>query len=126
MRAIWKKKQVVSGKEKQLLTRFLQLQLVVVLIIAMMIGLTWSVSAGVSALFGGLLVWVPSIVLAIVVFARRSYRDPKKIVSAFYIGETIKITLTALLLIILLQLYAVNLIALLIGMIAVYVTYLFV
>lgn len=120
------KKQVISRKEKQLLTKFLLLQLIIVLLTALMITLLWSRPAGISALFGGLLVWIPSILLAIIIFARDTYRDPKKIVNAFYMGEMMKIILTTLLLLIILHYYAVMLAPLLIGIIAAYVTYLFV
>ena len=126
MRAIWIKKNVASRREKIAVATFLAYQLIVLLLIALFLRLTWNHSAAISALLGGLLVWIPNIFLAIFIFTRVFIRDPKKIVNAFYMGEMLKIVLMCVLFVLMLHWYEVALGPFLIGMMITYLTYLFV
>lgn len=124
MRAIWIKKNVVSRREKIAVAKFLAYQLIVLLLIALVLSLTWNYSAAISALLGGLLVWIPNIFLAIFIFTRAAIRDPKKIVSAFYMGEMLKIVLICILFVLMLHWYEIALAPFLIGMAGTYLVYL--
>lgn len=84
----------------------------------------WNYSAAISALLGGLLAWIPNIFLAIFIFTRDSYHDPKKIVSAFYRGEMLKIVLMCILFVLMLHWYKIALGPFLTGMVGTYLTYL--
>ena len=124
MRAIWIKKNVVSRNEKIAVAKFLTQQFIVLLFVALFLGLMWNYQAGISALLGGLLVWIPNIFLAIFIFTRIFYRDPKKIVSAFYMGEMLKIVLICILFVLMLHWYEIALAPFLIGMAGTYLVYL--
>lgn len=106
------------------MAKFLAYQLIVVLLIALLLRLTWNDSAAISALLGGLLVWIPNIFLAIFIFSRVFICDPKKIVNAFYMGEMLKIVLMCVLFILMLHWYRIALGPFLIGMVGTYLTYL--
>ena len=123
MRAIWIKKNVASRREKIAITKFLACQLITLLLIALILRLTWNDSAAVSALLGGLLVWIPNIFLATFIFTRDLYRDPKKIVNAFYMGEMLKIVLMCALFVSMLHWYDIALAPFLIGVIGTYLAY---
>jgi len=124
VRAIWIKKNIASRREKVAIAKFLAYQLIVLLLIALLLRLTWNYAAAISALLGGLLAWIPNIFLAIFIFTRVSSRDPKKIVNAFYMGEMLKIVLMCVLFVLMLHWYKIALGPFLIGMIGTYLTYL--
>lgn len=124
MRAVWTQKKSISGREKRGIAILLFRQCLVSISIAVIMLITWNRVAAISAVLGGLLVWIPNFIFAIILFLRNTYHDPKKIVNVFYVGEIIKILVTVLLLIAMLHLYTIMLAPLLVGMLSCYLVYL--
>ena len=124
MRAILAKNTGIARHEKRAIATILLRQFVVTIAIAVIMLITRNRVAAVSAVWGGLLVCLPNLIFAINLFLCKSYRDPKKIVNAFYIGEIIKIMVTILFFITILRFYAIMLAPLLLGMMSCYLVYL--
>lgn len=70
-------------------------QLFFVFFLTFFVGLSWGVSEGKSFLLGGSLAPLANAYFYIRVFSHFGARAAKKIVSAFYRGEAIKVALTA-------------------------------
>ena len=84
----------------KLVKRVLQLQM---LIIALVAGIAWaagSSQSAVSALLGGLVGFLPNLVFAFLFGRRDPGRTANQVVKAFYLGEVVKLALTALLFVI--------------------------
>lgn len=112
-------------KHKIAAARFLLWQLIVTLCLTAAVFVLWNHIAAWSTLLGGLLAVVPNTILFFYLFLRTQHRDPMKITKDFYIGETVKIISTGLLLVIILHYYNVALAPLLIGLFGTYWVYLF-
>ncbi len=84
----------------KLVKRVLQLQM---LIIALVAGIAWAAGgsqSAVSALLGGLVGFLPNLVFAFLFGRRDPGRTANQVVKAFYLGEVVKLALTALLFVI--------------------------
>jgi len=106
-------------KEKSAMMRFLRWQVIITVFMSISIGLVWGQLAAESVVFGGLLAIIPNIFFVLYFFTRTK-------MSACYIGEALKIILTALLLILVLHIFNVQLAPLLLGLLGTYVAYFFV
>ena len=99
--------------------KVLQLQMLTILIV---FALAWTFSGkqqGMSALFGGLIGFLPNIVFAFLFGRKDPGKTANQVVRAFYFGETLKLALTALLFIIVFQLPGISALPLFIAFAAV-------
>jgi F0F1-type ATP synthase assembly protein I len=96
--------------------RFLQWQLLVAMSLTAIAWFLWGNDSALSVLFGGLLVVIPNIFLAIYLFIRAN---------SIYVGEALKIILTGLLLVLLLHYFSIALAPLLLGLLGTYAVYFF-
>lgn len=64
-------------------------------IIAGLVWLGFGQGAGISALLGGVIAAVPSLYMAMAMFRRGSDANPKQLLAGVYVGEALKILLTA-------------------------------
>lgn len=103
-------------KEKVAIRRFLQRQLLVAMCLTVLAAFLGGFNFARSTFFGGLLVVVPNIFLAIYLFIH---------VNSIYIGEMLKIILMGLLLVLLLHYFNIALAPLLLGLIGTYAVYFF-
>jgi ATP synthase protein I len=81
----------------------------------------WGISGGklaISALSGGGIALIPNLFFALKIYLARN-SQPQDMVNAFYIGETIKLVLTAALFAIAFQFRTIDFVTLLVGYIAV-------
>lgn len=83
---------LVSGRAAAL--KLLLIQLGFVLVAMLVAGLGWGWLAGFSALVGGSICFVPNLYFTVKVFAAS---EPRQILNAFYLGEAVKLVLTAIL-----------------------------
>lgn len=72
-------------------------QTVILVVAATLADGLWGRPQAVAAVYGGLVAVVPTVYFALRLFAKRTTRDPKIAVTAFYVGEIGKLVLTALL-----------------------------
>jgi ATP synthase protein I len=126
VRAIWAKKPAISRNEKIAVTKLLVRQLAITGCVALVLYAFLGKPAAISALFGGLLVWLPNVLMAMIIFNCNTYHDPQKIVRAFYIGEFFKLIMTGVLFVLVLHCVNVLLAPLLVGLISTYLAYIFV
>lgn len=77
--------------------RLLKMQLMTSGLISLVLLLFYGKDEGISAMLGGLVAIVPTIVFARKMFRFQGARAAKQIVKSFYIGEALKILLTAIL-----------------------------
>lgn len=110
-------------REKVAMKRFLLWQWIVTLGLAVIVRLLWDQAAAWSTFEGGLLAVVPNIFFVLFLM-RVDPRYPKQMARACYVGEALKIILTALLLVLLLHFETVALAPLLIGLSGTYAVYL--
>src|SRR5438105_918074 len=96
-------------KEKSAMMHFLRWQVIITACISIPVCLVWGRSAAESVVFGGLLAIIPNIFFMIYFFTRTDPRFPEQMMSACYSGEALKIVLTALLLVLLLHFFNVQL-----------------
>lgn len=87
--------------------RLLKTQLLSTLVISLLLLLFFGKKEGVSALLGGLVALVPSILFAKQMFRYQGARAARQIVKSFYLGEALKILLTAILFTLVFVLYKV-------------------
>lgn len=114
---------IFGKKEKIIVTRFLQWQFGIAACLSVAVGMLWNFSAATSTVLGSLLAIIPNIFFAMVFFAEKSATSSKKIVAAFYVGETLKIFLIAALLVLMLHVFDVKLAPLLLGFCGTYAVY---
>lgn len=84
----------------KLVKRVLQLQMLTIVLVA---GIAWAAGgsqSAVSALLGGLVGFLPNLVFAFLFGRRDPGRTANQVVKAFYLGEVVKLALTALLFVI--------------------------
>ena len=110
-------------KEKVAMKRFLLWQGIVTLGLTVIVRLLWDQTAAWSTFYGGLLAVIPNIFFVIYFLMRVDPRHPKQMATACYVGEALKISLTALLLVLLLHFYDAALAPLLIGLMGTYAAY---
>tara|TARA_R110001583_G_scaffold116631_2_gene267421 strand:+ start:5489 stop:5899 length:411 start_codon:yes stop_codon:yes gene_type:complete len=91
------KKGQVSG------LKLVAFQLLLVLIIALISTVLFSVKSGYSALAGGTTFLLPNLVFVLMTFAHAGARQTKKVLRGFYAGEAIKLFLTVLLFVVFLK-----------------------
>lgn len=94
--------------------RLVGLQALIVVIMA----LGWRISgptAALSALLGGAACVLPSFFFARYLFSTTSARAAKRIIKAFFLGELVKLALSAVLLVVVLLFIPVSLVPLLVG-----------
>lgn len=103
-------------QEKMFIKRFLLWQLIVTLVLTLLIALLWNRMAALSTFFGGMLAILPNIFFTIYFLICKK---------GIYIAETLKIILTALLLVVLLHYFSVALLPLLVGLMGTYSVYFF-
>ncbi|SEK25921.1 ATP synthase protein I [Atopomonas hussainii] len=72
-------------------------QFAVAVLLALLVTLVWGVTAGKSALLGGLVVAVPTLYLARKAFRHQGARAAREIVRGFYAGEAGKLVFSAFL-----------------------------
>lgn len=86
-------------------------------VLAMMalVGLVFGVFISASIVWGGLAVLVPNALFAWAFFSRYQSRSELSIMVVFYVGEAIKLIVTATLAVMFFNLFSLNLIALLVG-----------
>jgi len=116
-------KEKAVRKEKIAMKRFLLWQGIVTLGLTVIVRLLWDQTAAWSTFFGGLLAVVPNVFFVTYFLMRVDPRHPKQVASACYVGEALKIMLTALLLVLLLRFESVALAPLLIGLMGTYAVY---
>jgi len=78
-------------------------QLLIVLTIALISTVFFSVKSGYSALAGGITFLLPNIVFVLMAFAHAGARQSKKVLRGFYAGEAIKLFLTVILFVVFLK-----------------------
>ena len=81
----------------KLVKRVLQLQMLTIMLVA---GIAWAAGgsqSAISALLGGLVGFLPNLVFAYLFGRRDPGRSANQVVKAFYLGEAVKLALTALL-----------------------------
>lgn len=78
-------------------------QLLIVLTIALISTVFFSVKSGYSALAGGITFLLPNIVFVLMAFAHAGARQTKKVLRGFYAGEAIKLFLTVILFVVFLK-----------------------
>ncbi|TEW43502.1 ATP synthase subunit I [Psychromonas algicola] len=78
-------------------------QLLIVLTIALISTVFFSVKSGYSALAGGVTFLLPNIVFVLMAFAHAGARQTKKVLRGFYAGEAIKLFLTVILFVVFLK-----------------------
>lgn len=83
-----------------------------------LVGLLKSMSFSISILLGGLSVLIPSFGFAYGLFKVANLRAARRVVTMFYIGEAIKIVLTAVLASCFVRIFDIDLLPFLIGLIA--------
>lgn len=91
------KKGQVSG------LKLVAFQLLLVLIIALISTVLFSVKSGYSALAGGTTFLLPNLVFVLMTFAHAGARQTKKVLRGFYAREAIKLFLTVLLFVVFLK-----------------------
>ncbi|CDZ76180.1 F0F1 ATP synthase subunit I [Legionella massiliensis] len=77
--------------------RLLKTQLITSVFISLVFFLFFGKNEGISAMLGGLVALVPSILFAKKMFRYQGARAARQIVKSFYIGEALKISSTAIL-----------------------------
>lgn len=87
--------------------RLLKAQLITSVLISLVLLLLYGKNEGLSAILGGLVAIVPSIVFARKMFRYQGARAAKQIITSFYTGEALKIILTAILFSLVFMLYKV-------------------
>lgn len=107
--------QQITRNNRQKAFRFLALQTVLGLVLAIFVGIIWEVQTAKSFLLGVMLDVLPSFVFAIYAFRFGGAQNLKYISASFYRGETIKILLTGALVIAIIKFVPVVFPALLIG-----------
>ena len=69
-------------------------------------------------LVGGLCAWLPALLYALLVFTKKSTRHTKRFIAIFYVGEFIKLMLSAILVVIAVVKFELNTLYVLLGFIA--------
>ena len=77
--------------------RLLLVQLVVVLVAAISLWISWGPVAGYSGLLGGMIAWLPELLFRLQGVPFQRARAAREIVRSFYAGEAGKLILTAVL-----------------------------
>lgn len=91
------KKGQVSG------LKLVAFQLLLMLIIALVSTVFFSIKSGYSALAGGVTFLLPNLIFVLMAFAHAGARQTKKVLRGFYAGEAIKLFLTVLLFVVFLK-----------------------
>jgi ATP synthase protein I len=78
-------------------------QLLIVLIIALISTVFFSVKSGYSALAGGITFLLPNLIFVLMTFAHAGARQTQLVLRGFYAGEAIKLFLTVFLLVLFLK-----------------------
>jgi ATP synthase protein I len=81
----------------QNLFKLFGLQFLLIFILGLLATWGYSVNIGLSFLLGGLINIIPSYIFAKIVFKQTGARALKKTLNAFYVGEALKLLLTAFL-----------------------------
>ncbi len=103
----------------KLVKRLLQLQLLTILVVFAAAWALGGQTQGVSALVGGLVGFLPNIVFAWFFGRKDTRKTANQVVRAFYLGEIIKLALTASLFIVVFQLPGISALPLFIAFAAV-------
>jgi ATP synthase protein I len=74
--------------------KFLALQVVIGMLLAISVGIIWEVQTGQSFMIGVMLDVLPSFVFTIYAFRFSGARQVQQVAASFYRGETVKIMLT--------------------------------
>ena len=82
---------------RQLALKTIICQLVVVALLTVVIALSVSGTAAVAVVFGGLAAVVPNALFGAIAFLHAGARANQKVVKSFFVGEGIKLVLTAVL-----------------------------
>jgi ATP synthase protein I len=90
------------------LQRLQALQLLLIMMLTLLMLAFSSSSLALSALLGGLVAWIPSLVFARKLFRYKGARAAKDIVRSFYSGEVLKLTITFLLFLIVFTLFKIR------------------
>lgn len=86
-------------------------QLLIVLLIALILTVFFSVKSGYSGLAGGITFLFPNFIFVLMTFAHAGASKSKLILRGFYVGEAIKLTLTVILFIVFLKYGALSLLS---------------
>lgn len=98
-------------------------QAAVSIVVAVIAGLVSGGNAALSALCGGAISTLASLVMAVVAFWRGSTVDAARIARLFYLGEVAKIAVAIALFVVVLKLFKVNLLALFAAYVATFFVY---
>ena len=110
---------------KKGLVQFYIAQLIIIGIAALIAYLVGDVNALISALLGGMVCFLPGMLFAILFFRYGGAQHSRKIISAFYLGEALKLILSGVLFVVVFTLYKVAAGAFFITFIAVQMMYWF-
>src|SRR4051812_31543103 len=93
-------------------------QLLVIICLAGILGLLQGCQAGFSALMGGLSYWLPTLIFALRIFTYASAQAAKQFILAFFMGEVVKLFLSAALFIGVVNYLPVSVLSTLIGFVS--------
>jgi len=99
------------------------LQLIVILCLAIIVLLTHGINSGLSVLAGGLAYGLPNLVFVWRVFRYSRTNEVAQFMTAFFLGEAIKLTLSAILFVLIVKYLAVSLLSVLVGFIGAIVAF---
>jgi ATP synthase protein I len=102
---------------KQLALQMVAIQAVVLAVFFVFVWLFLGWTKGYALLIGGLCAWIPALLYALLVFAKTSTQNTQRFVAIFYMGEFIKLMLSATLVAIAVVKYDFNTVFVLIGFI---------
>jgi len=80
---------------KQVALQMVAIQAAVLAVFFILVWLFLGWTKGSALLIGGLCAWVPALLYALLVFAKTSTQNTKRFVAIFYMGEFIKLMLSA-------------------------------
>jgi ATP synthase protein I len=107
----------VAQKEISTISKILAYQLLIIIIIFSSFALARGWHEAYSAGLGGAAAFIPNAYLAVRIF-RTAGQEPRKMVTSFYVGETGKLLLTALLFLLIFQIPTIEILPLLAGYLA--------
>ncbi len=107
--------QALNAVGKQLAGKIVATQFVVLLVASLVMITIFSLQSGLGVLSGGLSAVIPNALFAVIAFRHAGARANKKVVQSFFVGEGVKLILTAVLLVLALLVTNFNPVWLLVG-----------
>jgi len=103
--------------------RIIYWQLILIMGLVLVLFLLQGTKSGFSALTGGLAYWLPTLLFVWRVFQRTTARAAKAFLFAFIAGEGIKLVLSAMLFVLIINLLPVNVLSVLLGFVGAVVSF---